>query len=590
MAQGDELPGNAFRAARLGANQWIETISDQQRLAAACAFVDVVLAEYRSDVEERLGHSVATTAAPAESVSFKLDAVTRALAITIGHEASRLSLLNAAYWLSITYTALLPDSIRSRFGVYYTPPGLTDRLMQMAAEAGVDWKTCRVLDPACGGGAFLAPAALRMAASLRRQAPNDILRNVSNRLRGFEIDEFAAWMSQFFLEVALAPLCDSAGKKLPQLVRVGDSLTQEPSGKRFDLVIGNPPYGRITLSPELRTQYGRSLYGHANLYGVFTDLAVRWTAPEGVVAYVTPTSFLAGQYFKSLRSLLGREAPPVSIDIVASRRNVFENVQQETLLATYKKSAFNHRVRVHHLQVLSNGTAVIVHAGGFSLPDDPGEPWIVPRIPEHQRLVTRLSEMRARLADWGYGVSTGPLVWNRFKSQLRSSGDGGALPLVWAEAVSKNGEFVFRAEQRNHAPFFSLRAKDAWLRIDQPCVLLQRTTAKEQSRRLIAASLPASLIRKHGGVVVENHLNMVRPLNGHVSLPPATVAAFFNTKVVDQAFRCISGSVAVSAYELEALPLPSSDEMKRFDSLVQNGASPDAMERCLTNIYLGESK
>ena len=36
-----------------------------------------------------------------------------------------------------------------------------------------------------------------------------------------------------------------------------------------------------------------------------------------------------------------------------------------------------------------------------------------------------------------------------------------------------------------------------------------------------------------------------------------TIAALLVSAVLDEAFRCISGSVAVSAAELEALPLPA---------------------------------
>ena len=81
-------------------------------------------------------------------------------------------------------------------------------------------------------------------------------------------------------------------------------------------------------------------------------------------------------------------------------------------------------------------------------------------------------------------------------------------------------------------------------------MLLQRTTAKEQARRLIAAELPERFVREHRLVVVENHLNMIRPLDGAPKVPPAVVAALLNSEVVDHAFRCISGSVAVSAFEL----------------------------------------
>ena len=119
-------------------------------------------------------------------------------------------------------------------------------------------------------------------------------------------------------------------------------------------------------------------------------------------------------------------------------------------------------------------------------------------------------------------------------------------------------------------------------------MLLQRTTAKEQSRRLIAAELPEGFVCKHGLVVVENHLNMIRPLNGAPKVSPATVAALLNSDIVDHAFRCISGSVAVSAFELEALPLPCLEQARALESLLARGAKPATIERAIRVMYLGE--
>ena len=59
-----------------------------------------------------------------------------------------------------------------------------------------------------------------------------------------------------------------------------------------------------------------------------------------------------------------------------------------------------------------------------------------------------MQAMPCRLADYGYGVSTGPLVWNRHKEQFRSRHGVGCLPVVWAESI-RGGEFRFRAENRN---------------------------------------------------------------------------------------------------------------------------------------------
>ena len=62
--------------------------------------------------------------------------------------------LQAAYDLTREYAALLPPELRGRYGIFYTPPALTKRLLDSATSAGVDWREASILDPACGGGPF----------------------------------------------------------------------------------------------------------------------------------------------------------------------------------------------------------------------------------------------------------------------------------------------------------------------------------------------------------------------------------------------------------------------------------------------------
>lgn len=145
--------------------------------------------------------------------------------------------------------------------------------------------------------------------------------------------------------------------------------------------------------------------------------------------------------------------------------------------------------------------------------------------------------------------------------------------------------FDFRAEKRNHKPYFKPTARETWVLTDFPCALVQRTTAMEQSRRLIAAELPASFIQQHGAVVVENHLNMVKSLNGASKVSPAALVVLFNSDVVDQLFRCINGSVAVSAYELEALPLPPPQAVQEIERMLVSGADGETLERVVERLY-----
>ena len=146
--------------------------------------------------------------------------------------------------------------------------------------------------------------------------------------------------------------------------------------------------------------------------------------------------------------------------------------------------------------------------------------------------------------------------------------------------------FKFRAEKRNHKPYFEPRTNEFWVVTDFPCVLLQRTTAKEQCRRLIAAELPATFIEDHGAVVIENHLNMIKPLNGTPRVAPAALAVLLNSNVVDQVFRCINGSVAVSAYELGALPLPPPGDIKKIERLMKKRVTRETLERAVERLYI----
>lgn len=583
-------PYETIETGKLMAKAWIKSLDEDIQHDNAQTFVFNIIEAYWKKIHNKTLNVKSLPALSNHITIRKQDKSVSAIANAIGLAAANLDVLESSYLLGNVYTAILSDTIRSGGGVFYTPPALTGRLIKLVESAGIDWGNAKVIDPACGGGAFLAPLCLKITEALKDKSPKEIINHIQTHVFGLEIDFFGGWLTQVFVEVALKDILEQSELKLKSLVRIcnslelADAITHED---KFDLVIGNPPYGKIKLSNNIRSRFKASLYGHPNLYGLFTHLALDLVKPGGIIGFLTPTSFLSGEYFKNLRLLLRKESTLIEIDFISLRKGVFEDVLQETMIALYQKQHKKNvqSVKVNQITTTQNGGLRVIKTGAFRLAKEASFPWILPRTPMQAKSVHAMEKMSFRLKDWGYKISTGPLVWNRHKDQLCKELIAGTFPIIWSESITQDGKFLLKAEKKNHAPYFKFNPDDDWLIIKKPCILLQRTTAKEQNKRLIAAALPEEVLKKYNGVVVENHLNMIIPIVQKPVVPENVLAAFLNSKAVNDAFRTISGSVAVSAYELESLPLPSPDKLATLCKLIKQNKNLDVIESECQEIY-----
>ncbi len=140
-------PGPDFQSARGAARCWASSLG-QDRDKGARAFMTEAMEGY---LESRGMHrSMATQPSDFLGNTETCDhrSVPTNIATALGRAVAALDPLTSAYWLSSTYTLLLTHETRSRLGIYYTPPALSERLLDMISSAGADWRTCRVLDPA----------------------------------------------------------------------------------------------------------------------------------------------------------------------------------------------------------------------------------------------------------------------------------------------------------------------------------------------------------------------------------------------------------------------------------------------------------
>jgi adenine-specific DNA-methyltransferase len=336
----------------------------------------------------------------------------------------------------------------------------------------------------------------------------------------------------------------------------------------------NPPYGRQRLSVEQRTLFADSLYGHANLYSLFLAAASRNVASKGVVAALVPTSFTSGLYFHRLREQMSQRTPLRRVAFVQERSGVFGGVLQETCLAVFS-TANSRKVAVERISDGKMSSVADVPSPRTS------QPWLIPREASDAGLAAAASKLPLTLKDAGWHASTGPLVWNRRRAELHARNASGRAFVLWAADI--DGGRVHRDRSRDALRYLDLR-DDNDRRVNAlttPAVLVQRTTAPEQPRRLLVAELTQEKLDELGGsIVVENHVNVLRPSTTTPLLTRSTLIRVLDSPTFDRLMRCISGSVAVSSYELGSLPLPDAGTLAEWNTL-----SGDVLDAAIANAF-----
>ena len=79
---------------------------------------------------------------------------------------------------------------------------------------------------------------------------------------------------------------------------------------------------------------------------------------------------------------------------------------------------------------------------------------------------------------------------------------------------------------------------------------------------------------------MENHVNVLTCNDQDVPLTPHLLVTLLRSRALDRAYRCLSGSVAVSAYELAALPMPEPGVLRAW-----HGLTAAELEAAIDKLY-----
>lgn len=455
--------------------------------------------------------------------------------------------------IACVYATLMPRARRKKLGAYFTPPHLVSHLFATLRKAGIDPVKHHFRDPAAGGAAFIVPLArVKVGAWLSAgKSKPTILKALREQMSGADVEPGLVKLANALIRRMLTHefgFSDASVRGL-SLVVCADSLAPiAEAGDAKAHEVGNPPYRRLPRAQKrtLQAEFEDIQSGRLNLYAMFVRRALDRVAPGKLVAYVLPASFLGGPEFTQFRKCVTKHAHVRVIDIVDKRRDLFLDATQDAcILVLQKKSAKIKKNRPTLCGVLrSDGE--YDPSGKVVLPKD-GRPW-------------KLAQARARrltstLSNWGYRATIGYLVSNRQPERLFKTHGANRYPLIWAKAITPDGDFDFPRSGDYRDRLWASAPPDAPYLVRTACVALQRISTRGQKRRLNAAAIPTSFLRKHGAIIGENHVIFLVPVSAS-AVPPQALAQAMNTPEASAQFDRMSGSSSISVRLLESMPLP----------------------------------
>ncbi|OYU34369.1 Eco57I restriction-modification methylase domain-containing protein [Novosphingobium sp. PASSN1] len=171
----------------------------------------------------------------------------------------------------------------------------------------------RLLEPSFGHGDFLLPVLERLLEAWRRAGSPNAVAALCDAISAVELHHASAGHTrQHVIELLRAARISArdAGTIADHWLTCGDFLLTPLEGE-FDYVVGNPPYIRQELIPdvlmaEYRARYS-TIYDRADIYVPFIERSAHMLAPGGHMGFICSDRWMKNRYGGPLRQLIAEQ-------------------------------------------------------------------------------------------------------------------------------------------------------------------------------------------------------------------------------------------------------------------------------------------
>lgn len=198
------------------------------------------------------------------------------------------------------------------YGAVFTRRWVVDLILDLAGYVPErNLVESRVIEPACGDGAFLQAIVDRLIESHGRHGGRLEAALGAVRACDLQPDHVAVSRELVTQRLSSAGLDAKAASELAaSWVRHDDFLLSRHESGTADFVVGNPPYIRLEAVPqEISDAYRRAcptMGGRADVFVGFFEVALKALKPGGALGFICADRWMRNQYGQRLRSLVAR--------------------------------------------------------------------------------------------------------------------------------------------------------------------------------------------------------------------------------------------------------------------------------------------
>jgi adenine-specific DNA-methyltransferase len=355
--------------------------------------------------------------------------------------------------LSISVTQSLTKDEKKDGGIFITPRVIIEKLFESIQKytSQNNITIQKILEPACG--------------------TCEIVSYCDNHFNNVTIDA-----------VEISPKIFNATKELQFKQTVNkmnqDYMTFCPGTNYYDLIVTNPPYFVLDKSYPIPKNMKPFVFGRPNIFGLFILQAISMIAPNGIIAFIIPKSFLNSSYYSKIRNYIKQTCRIVEI-IDFEKDNKFIDTQQSTFGMILKREPTCKINLIDCEYSIKIGEDFIFTNNSLSL--------------------KQIFEGSTTLSKLGLNVRTGSIVWNEHKIELTNDPD--ETLLLYNSNLTKEHTIDIKSFKNEEKLQYIKRDG----RID-PVLLVNRGNGNSKYK------LNYALVTSVGPYLIENHLNEIYSL------------------------------------------------------------------------------